>query len=77
MGIVNHSLFEAWLNNAKNHFDNRYETATTYVKDTVTDMFALEFRSTSGRWDMEGLRIKIAETTIRKGQGKGKADVDM
>ena len=77
MGIINYSLFEAWLKNAKNHIDNRYETATTYMKDTVTDMFASSFRSTSGRWDMEGLRIKMAETVILKGKGKGKGDANM
>ena len=66
------------MDNAKAHIDNRYETATTYVKETVSDMFAKEFRNTSGRWDMEGLRIKMAETVILKGKGKGNGnDVPM
>ena len=39
-------------------------------------MFAGSFRNTSGRWDMEGLRIRIAEINVEvavKGRGKGKA----
>jgi hypothetical protein len=72
MGITKYSYFEAWLGNARTHVENRYDTATTCVKETVTDMFAIQFRSTSGRWDMKGLRIWIAETVVMKGKGKGK-----
>ena len=61
----NHLILQEWTSTASQYVEDRSATCKEFLKSEIMKMLD-KYQSRSGRWDMEGLKLFLAET-IPKG----------
>ncbi len=58
--VVGNSLSQVWYTSAVAVLESRHDAAVAYFDNCVRDCFAKKFQSSSGRWDLEALKVALS-----------------